>query len=207
MLTDMCPSLALVKEAPESDIMKRRPQRRSESHLVNWRLLFHAYALLGMIESFSAFLCWFWYFHHQGIPASGLFFAFDQYSDGYYGKSQEQLDELLYTGQSVFFTSLVITQFFNLLSTRTRYVSLFAHSPFSGPSRNLWLFAAMSVSTLIAVLITQLHFFNDVFHTRPVPVKYVMPALGFGGFLFVFDECRKRFTQKYPHSIAARLAW
>ena len=207
MLTDLCPSLALVKESAESDIMKRRPQRRSAAHLVNWRLLFHAYALLGVIESCCAFLCWFWYFHEHGFPASSLFLAFDSYTDGYRGYTQAQLDDLLYTGQSIFFVSLVIMQFFNLLSTRTRYVSFFAHPPFHGPSRNLWLFAAMSVSTLIAITITQVHAFNDLFHTRPVPVKYVMPALGFGGFLFLFDETRKRFVQRYPTSTAAWLAW
>jgi sodium/potassium-transporting ATPase subunit alpha len=207
MLTDMCPSLALVKETPESDIMKRKPIVRSSSHLVNWRLLFHAYALIGMIESFSAFLCWFAYFESQGLPAHALFFAFDNYSDGYYGKTQAELDELQFTGQSIFFVSLVITQFANLLSSRTRYLSFFSHSPFHGPSRNLWLFAAMAVSSLIAVIITQVPFFNNTFHTRPVPVRYVAPALGFGAFLFLFDEARKLVARHHPQSAWAQLAW
>ena len=207
MLTDMCPSLALVKEVPERDIMKRKPVVRNSSHLVDWRLLFHAYALIGMIESFSAFLCWFWYFSEQGLPASALFLAFDSYSDGYHGFSQDQLDDMMYTGQSIFFVSLVITQFANLLSSRTRYVSFFQQNPFTRRARNLWLFAAMLVSSLIAILITQVGFFNDVFHTRPVPVRYVMPALGFGGFLFLFDEVRKGWIQRYPQSIAAQMAW
>ncbi len=206
-LTDLCPSLALVQESAESDIMKRAPVKRAESHLVDWRLIFHTYALVGMIESVSAFLCWFWYFDEQGLPASALFFAFDSYTDGYHGKSQAELDDLMFTGQSIFFVVLVVMQFFSLLSTRTRYVSLFAHSPFHGPSRNLWLFVAMAVSTLIAVIITQLQFFNDTFHTRPVPVRYVMPALGFGGLLFLFDETRKAIRQRYPQSFVARMAW
>ena len=113
----------------------------------------------------------------------------------------------MYTGQSIFFVSLVITQFANLLSSRTRYLTFHQHNPFTGPARNLWLLAAMAASSLIAIVITQVGFFNDVFHTRPVPVRYVMPALGFGGLLFLFDECRKRWIQHYPHSVAARMAW
>ena len=206
-LTDLCPSLALVNEAPENDIMKRKPIRRSDTHLVDWRLIFHAYALVGTIESFAAFLCWFWYFDEQGLPASALFFAFDEFTDGYHGKTQGELDGYMFTGQSIYFVALVIMQFFALLSTRTRYVSLFSHSPLYGPSRNLWLFGAMGVSSLIAIIITQVTFFNDTFHTRPVPVRFVMPALGFGGFLFLFDETRKRYVKRYPHSLAAKMAW
>jgi sodium/potassium-transporting ATPase subunit alpha len=207
MLTDLCPSLALVKEVPERDIMKRRPVVRSVSHLVNWRLLFHAYACIGMIESFSAFFCWFSFFHSQGLPPGALFFAFDSYSDGYYGKSQDELDELLYRGQSIFFVALVVTQLANLLSSRTRYVSFFSHSPLYGPSRNLWLFVAMAVSIAIAVLITQVPFFNSTFHTRSVPVRDVAPAIGFGAAIFVLDEARKRYIQQYPTSRAAWMAW
>ena len=206
-LTDLCPSLALVQESAESDIMKRAPVKRKESHLVDWRLIFHAYALVGMIESICAFLCWFWYFHEEGVPASALFFAFDSYADGFQGKSQAELDELLFTGQSIFFVALVVMQFFSLLSTRTCYVSLFSHSPFSGPSRNLWLFAAMTVSSLIAIVITQVGFLNDTFHTRPVPVRFVMPALGFGALLLLFDETRKAVRQRYPKSLVAWMAW
>ena len=72
-----------------------------------------------------------------------------------------------------------------LPSSCTRYRSFHQHNSFTATARNLWLLAAMAASSLIAIVITQARFFNSVFHTRPVPVRYVMPALGFGGLLLL----------------------
>lgn len=123
------------------------------------------------------------------------------------GKTQAELDELVFTGQSIFFVSLVITQFANLLATRTRTLSFFQHSPFYGPGKNWWLFAAMFLSTAIAIVITQVEFFHTTFDTRPVPVRSIMPALGFGAALFMADEIRKWHVRNYPESKIAQLAW
>ena len=42
---------------------------------------------------------------------------------------ENDLNEALYHGQTVYYVSLVIMQFGNLLSTRTRRLSIFQSSP------------------------------------------------------------------------------
>jgi sodium/potassium-transporting ATPase subunit alpha len=189
-------------------VLVRRPPRAVDGdHLVDGRLLFFAYFNIGMIESLSSFLVFFHYLSAQGIPSSGVWLAFDRWQDGYYGKSQEELNELVFTGQSIFFLSLVITQFGNLLSSRTRRMSITQQNPFYGPARNSHIFGAIVLSTLIAVVITQVKWFNDTFNTRPVPAVYIAPAIGFAGVIMVYDEIRKFIIRRYPNSFVAKIAW
>ena len=96
---------------------------------------------------------------------------------------------------------------FNLLSTRTRYISFFKHNPFFGKARNLTIIIGVIFSTAVGLLITLVPWFNSVFKTAPVPVKYVCPALAFGIGLFIFDEIRKLLVRRYPNSFLAKMAW
>ena len=67
-----------LSEKPEADTMKR-PPRKIEDHLVDWRLLLHAFGFLGIIESFTAFFLFFAYFNSQGISPCQLVFAFEAF--------------------------------------------------------------------------------------------------------------------------------
>ena len=124
-------------------------------------------------------------------------------------------------------------QFGNLLSTRTRRRSIFQSNPFSGPTKNLYLFGAMFISLMTALIILHVPFFNDVFFTRyndfyfsyfwcskkkkinisskhsirPVPVQFYFFPLGFAAFILMMDETRKLLVRSYPKSIFDRLAW
>jgi len=55
MLTDVLPSLSLIYEKAESNIMRGKPRNPTKDHLVNWKLVFYAYLNIGMIESAAAF--------------------------------------------------------------------------------------------------------------------------------------------------------
>src|SRR6266498_3943457 len=57
-------------------------------------------------------------------------------------------------------------QFGNLLSIRTRRISIFQSNPLSGPTKNLYLFGAMLISLLTMLIILHVPFFNYVFNTR-----------------------------------------
>ncbi|CAF1014345.1 unnamed protein product [Rotaria sordida] len=72
--------------------------------------------------------------------------------------------------------------------------------------QNLFIFGAMLISVGIQLLLTLVGWFNRVFGTGRVPVKYVMPTLGFGMLWLIIDELRKYCVRKYPRSIIARLA-
>src|ERR1051325_6299231 len=102
-------------------------------------------------------------------------------------------------------------QFGNLLSTRTRRRSIFQSNPFSGPTKNLYLFGAMLISLMTALIILYVPFFNNVFNTRynyflisfillrsekksltslinsirPVPVHFYFIPLGFATFILM----------------------
>ncbi len=66
MFNDVVNSLAMVSEKAEHDIMSRPPAIRHKTHLVDWKLLVHAYLIVGNIECFTAFFCFFWYYSSQG---------------------------------------------------------------------------------------------------------------------------------------------
>jgi magnesium-transporting ATPase (P-type) len=66
MLNDVVNALAMVSEKAEQDIMSRAPAIRYKTHLVDWKLLVHAYLILGNIECFAAYFCFFSYYSSQG---------------------------------------------------------------------------------------------------------------------------------------------
>jgi hypothetical protein len=131
VFNDVCNALALVNEPPEKNIMERPPVIRNKERLVNGRLLLQAYLFIGTLETLSAFFCFCWYWTDQGYPVHDLFL---QYS--YFGTMGPDLKDIdpdllaahLAVSQSIYYASLVILQFFNLISTRTRYESFFCTS-------------------------------------------------------------------------------
>ena len=48
--TDMFPAISLAYEAPENDIMSRKPRDPEKDKLVNGRLIFLAYGMIGIIQ-------------------------------------------------------------------------------------------------------------------------------------------------------------
>ena len=67
MFNDVVNALAMVSEKAEQDIMSRPPAIRHKSHLVDWKLLVHAYLIVGTIECFTAYFCFFWYYSSEGM--------------------------------------------------------------------------------------------------------------------------------------------
>ncbi|RIA98676.1 hypothetical protein C1645_748901 [Glomus cerebriforme] len=207
-ITDIFPSLSLTHEKAESDLMLRKPRKASRDHLVNTKLILQAYGFIGIMEMLFAHWMFFMYLSsYGGITFRDTVFAFNNWRDGFMGKTIDELNELNYTGQSVYFVSLVIMQFGNLLSTRTRRRSIIQSNPFSGPTRNLYLFGGMAVSLITALIILHVPFFNNVFYTRPIPVQFYFIPLGFATFILMMDETRKLLVRAYPKSFLDRIAW
>ncbi|CAF1521401.1 unnamed protein product, partial [Adineta steineri] len=208
MLNDVVNALAMVSEKAEDDIMSRPPAIRHKTHLLDWKLLFHAYILVGTIECFSAYFCFFWFYSSQGIPLSSIFFTYSKYGKNpYINKTEDELTLIQQKGQCIYYVALCIMQFFNLLSSRTRHVSFFRHNPFFGKARNLTIVFGIIFSTCVGLIITLIPWLNHVFKTHPVPVKFVCPAIGFGAAMFILDEIRKFFVRRYPNSFLAKMAW
>ncbi|CAF3193766.1 unnamed protein product [Rotaria socialis] len=124
-----------------------------------------------------------------GIPLSSIFFTYSHYgTDPYIAKISDDLLLIRQKGQCIYYVALCIMQFFNLLSSRTRYVSFFSHNPLFGNARNLTIPCGILFSTSVGLVLTLIPWFNSVFKTHPVPVRFVCPAIGFGAALFLFDE-------------------
>lgn len=105
-VTDVLPALSLAYESPESGLLSRPPRDVRKDHLVDWRLLFHAYAVLGLMESTCAMAMAFWYLQRQGLYFSDLVLAYG----GYQGSvSSDQYTEDIYVAQSIYFFTLVVS--------------------------------------------------------------------------------------------------
>ena len=135
----------------------------------------------------------FWYMYsYGGLGLGDLFFAFDKYTDGYKGLTQSQLNELQYTGQTIFFVTLLSMQFFNLMIVRTRRASFFKHDPLCRrASYNPYTVIGIIISLVIALLIVYIPFIQTTFNTRSIPVQYWFTGYAFGIVMFVLDEIRK----------------
>lgn len=201
-------SLAMATEKPERDIMSRPPYNREKDHLLNLKLLVHAYLFVGNIECFTAFFCYCYYWIDNGVSFYSFMFTYENF--GIHPRTPYTTDQLALmnnVAQSIYYCSMCLFQFFNFFATRTRYTSILQHNPLYGKGRNLYVFAAMAASAGIQLLFTQISWFNQTLDTGRVPVKYILPAFVFGLLWLIIDELRKLVVRKSPQSCIARISW
>ncbi|KAJ1659966.1 hypothetical protein IWQ61_001030 [Dispira simplex] len=216
VLTDMPSSISLMYEGPERNLLKLAPRDPNHDHLVNKRLLGHAYLFAGIMEAFFGHCMYFHYMSaYAGLSTSDLFFAFDKWQEGYRGYTAQQLADFQYTGQCIMFISLVMCQCFgNMLSIRTRYLSLLHHPPFplnyvvrlwqrrakteppnshaqSKLDGNPLMLIGWACSIGLAIIIVYLPFINHTFNTRPIPVEFFFIPIGYAMGMLLLDELRK----------------
>ena len=196
VLTDVSPALSLMLEKPEKDLLER-PPRSKKDHLVNWQLILQAFFFIGLLQAFFSHLSFFLYLHWYGnFKLNEILLVFNKWNGGYKGYTQDQLNEFLYTGQTVTFTTLVLMQLFgNIFCTRTNYRSFFERPPFIKISANPWIYLSQIVSMIILMAIIFLPVVNSFFNTRPVPVEFFLIPILFCGVIFIFDEFRKLFVR------------
>jgi sodium/potassium-transporting ATPase subunit alpha len=135
VLTDLGPSLAMMLEKSEGDILLKPPRVVGRDHLVDKKLLLYAYFFLGVFESFFSILMYFLFMGvYGGLGPNQVFLAYDKWdtkcvlSSGslnstmdslsnstiaaanncYFGHSGESLQNLQNVGQTVTFATLVI---------------------------------------------------------------------------------------------------
>jgi sodium/potassium-transporting ATPase subunit alpha len=165
VVTDVLPAISLCFEKPEAGLLSRPPRNVKKDRLVNLKVLAHAYLFLGVPECLAAMSMAFWYLQKQGFPFKDIVLS--------YGGLPAQFDvdaynEAVYGAQSVYFFTLVGMQWGNLLSTRTRRLSIFQQNPFSftSPTANLWILPAMLVSISFLFFFSYVPFFQNTFLTR-----------------------------------------
>ncbi|KAH6617713.1 hypothetical protein B0J18DRAFT_445970 [Chaetomium sp. MPI-SDFR-AT-0129] len=211
VFTDLFLSLSLIMEKEEFDLLSLPPRNHRRDHLINTRIYAQAYLFIGTMETVTAHAMFFLYmWRYAGIPASALFFAFEKYSaaDGFYGHSAEALQQFNTTGQCVYFVTLVILQWGNILSVRNRRLSIVQADPLFRPARrNPWLLLSMAVSLAIAVFVTEVPGIQTLFVTASVPIEFWLIPLPLALGILCMDEMRKLVVRVFPKGPIARIAW
>ncbi|KAH8826911.1 hypothetical protein DL96DRAFT_1669665 [Flagelloscypha sp. PMI_526] len=189
--------------APASfhDLLTRKPRNRRTERLVDWKLLLHAYGFIGILESLTAMTGAFYFgYQKNGIPFSALWLKYGDYGvdPDYFAEVTTRLN----------FYNLVMIQWFNLMASRTRRLSIFQQNPLWGAkTRNLWLIPAMATALVLACFFSYVEWFQKVLLTRGINIEYYFLPLAYGVVILFLDETRKFLNRKFPNSILAKVAW
>jgi sodium/potassium-transporting ATPase subunit alpha len=204
--TDCMAGTMLAYEKPEADVMLRPPRDVHTDRLVDFRLLFQSYGFVGIVETVTSFSMSYWYLQRQGLRFGQLWFSFGEIPTPP-GMTPNDVTRHLNVASSVYFVTLVVMQWFNVMALRTRRLSIFQHPPaFNKMTRNLLLFPAICFSLGIALIFTLVPGMQDLGCER-VPVEYWFLPLTFGLALLSLEELRKMMVRKYPGGLLARSAW
>jgi sodium/potassium-transporting ATPase subunit alpha len=161
-----------------------------------------------MMETFTAHAMFFFYmWKYARIPIGDLFFAFEKYTDGYFGYTQAELTNFNNTGQCVYFVTVVILQWGNLLSIRNKRLSILQADPIRPQRRNLWLFLGIIIALIIAIFVTEVQGIQKLFGTASVPIEFWLIPLPLALGILMMDEIRKILVRAFPNGPIARIAW
>jgi sodium/potassium-transporting ATPase subunit alpha len=208
VFTDLFLSLSLIMEKEEFDLLTLPPRNHKKDHLINLKIYGQAYLFIGVMETICAHAMFFlYYWRHAKIPIGDLFFAFEGYTEGFHGYTQAELNHFNTVGQGVYFVTLVIMQFGNLLSVRSKRMSILQADPFRSERRNPWLLAGMAVSLAIAIFVTMEPGIQNIFGTATVPIEFWLIPIPLALGILMMDEVRKVFVRAYPNGPVAKVAW
>ncbi|APA07783.1 hypothetical protein SS1G_00628 [Sclerotinia sclerotiorum 1980 UF-70] len=204
-LTDCAGATVLAYEKPEADVLLRKPRDVKKDRLVDWKLLFHAYVFLGMQEAIASFAMAYWYCQRRGVTFSILWLGYGNYPPHL---SDEHVQNVLAVASSIYFVNLVIMQWFNLMATRTRRLSIFQQPPaFNKATQNLWLFPAIIFALVVIFIFLYIPGLTSAINSSPIPAEYFFFPLCFGMWILFTDEVRKLYVRKWPEGWLARVAW
>lgn len=208
VFTDLFCSLSLIMEKEEFDLLSLPPRDRKKEHLINLRIYGQSYLFMGVMETVIAHSMYFlYYWRYAKIPIGDLWFAFEKYSEGFHGYSEAELTHFNVTGQSVYFITLVILQWGNILSIRNKKLSILQADPFRMQRRNPWLLASVIISLGIAIFVTQEPGIQSLFSTASAPLEFWFIPLPLALGILSMDELRKLGVRTWPNGFLAKIAW
>jgi len=209
--TELAPAISLAYERGEEDTMKRKPRNIKKDHLVTPNLLVNSYLMNGVIESLACFATFLAVMTTHGFAPLSLFGTGQYFKDNSpdyvssSGKSYtaSQQTHALAEAQTAYFMALVVCQIFNLISSKTRLVSIFKHG-----MRNRVVNGAIVVAVAICVILIYIPGMVVVFGTVAVGGLYWLVPLPLGVCVLGWNELRKFISRRWPHSIIGNfLAW
>ena len=178
--TDLVPAIALGAEAPEPEIMSRRPRPRSE-RLLNPATLLRAYGWLGMIEA--------------GLSLGGYFFVY--WLAGWRpGLSLEKSGSVYVLATTMSLAGIVACQVGNVFACRSIHRSIWQR----GLKINRLLFLGIAVELTLLVLLVYAHPLQAVFGLSPLSYKHWLLLASFGPLLLLLEESRKAIARHWKHA-------
>lgn len=205
--TDCVSAIALAYEKPEADLLSQPPRNVKKDRLVDWKLLVQAYLYTGTLESLLSFALSYSYLQHKGITFGMLWFSFGNYTPPP-GKDLDYVNTHLLVGSGIYFVTLVVLQWFNLMGVRTRRLSIFQHSPVGNTeTQNYLLFPAILFALVIAVIFVYIDGIHSVAGSGSVPVQYWFIPMALGLAMLCLEESRKACVRRWPRGLLARIAW
>ncbi|KAI1110066.1 hypothetical protein F5Y14DRAFT_382476 [Nemania sp. NC0429] len=208
VFTDLFCALSLIMEKEEFDLLSVPPRHHKKDHLITLKVYIQSYLFVGTMETVIAHSMFFLYMWREaGLPIHELFFLFEGYTEGFHGYTQDQLVHFNRAGQSVYFVTLVILQWGNILSVRNRKLSIFQADPFTRKRRNPWLILSVLISLAIAVFVTEVPGIQYLFQTASIPIEYWLIPLPLAVGILAADELRKLLVRAFPNGPVARIAW
>jgi sodium/potassium-transporting ATPase subunit alpha len=208
VFTDLFLSLSLIMEKAEFDLLSLPPRNHKRDHLINTRIYGQAYLFTGFMETCTAHAMYFLYlWKYARIPIKDLFFLYEGYTDGFYGYTMDELLAFNYTGQCVYFVTLVFLQWGNILAVRNRKLSIVQADPFRKERRNPWLLLGMVISLVIAIFVTEVPGIQTLFGTASVPIEFWLIPIPLALGILLMDEMRKLLVRTFPNGPIARVAW
>lgn len=158
-----------------------------------------------MTETLASFAMSYWYLDKNGIRFKDLWFAFGKIPGGV---DPDYYNQKLTEASSIYFVNLVVMQWFNLMATRCRRLSIFQHPPlFNKETQNLYLFPTIVFSLGMIFLWLYPRSIQVVIVTAAVPVEFFFLPFTFGIYIILIDEARRFWVRKYPKGLVAKAAW
>ncbi len=209
--TDMVPAISLAYEYPERDIMARTPRDPVKDRLDNARLIFLAYALLGVAPATAGFFLYFIIMAEHGWEPSRLLRLRKDWEnrdvndlEDSYGQewSYEQRKKLEYTTHTAFFMAIVQVQWADLIISKTRKVSIFEQG-----MKNYFLDFGLFFETALCSFLVYTPGTEQALRLYALSPYYWIPALPFALVIWIFDECRRVFIRRNPDGFVASITY
>jgi sodium/potassium-transporting ATPase subunit alpha len=211
--TELVPAISLSYEPREADVMAHAPRNIATDRLVSWSLFAYAYLIVGMAEALVCIGAWLAVFSFNNVPLAALPFSYETHwkvnatalvgNDGALINDVEQV-RIANVAQSVWFMTIVLSQFWHVWFTKTRYLSIVQHPVLSNVVTNVGVLVEVGIMCIIVYVPA----IQSAFNTDTVPGVYWAFSLISLGFICVHNEVRKWLHRHYPHSCVARaLTW
>ncbi len=174
--TDLVPALALGAEAPEPDVMRRKPRSRNE-RLLNLPTLLRAYGWLGMLEA--------------ALSLSAYFFAY--WIAGWRpGLPMAESGPLYVTATTMSLAGIVACQVGNVFACRSDRQSIVR----LGLAGNRRLLAGIGVELALLLALIYVPTIAAMFGLAPLTLKHWALLAVFAPLLLVLEEGRKALVQR-----------